>query len=202
MSLSFLLLFSTVFASREPQDYRFVHERNAAKSVASIALKGDLDSALIKGEAALRQHPDSALIRYEMGLACNRAERINDAIRFYDEALALDPNMVSALFDRAELHLMNAKAEEAKRDLMQAVSQGANHWGVQLRLAEIAGLENRNDGMSAHLIEAVESGFNLKTLSSLGQPWKDWIVDPVKSRIIRRVVLLYAKGELWDQLQR
>ena len=196
-----LLTLFMSYATREPQDYREYREKSAVQSIAELAQKGAVDAALNRGREALVLHPKSALIPYEMGLACNRVERLTDALSFYNMALDVDPNLISALYDRAEIRLSNSNVNAAKIDLELALAKGASHWGVYLRLSEIAGLENRDEDMADYLIEAIEKGFELTLLSSIGDPWKTWMNDPQKSRILRRIVLLYAKGELWDQLK-
>ncbi|MDP6330384.1 MAG: hypothetical protein QGF55_05960, partial [SAR324 cluster bacterium] len=79
------------------------------------------------------EHPN---LYYEMALLCNKNGNIEQSLLYYSKTLELEPTMVAARYDRAEIYLVQERYEEAYVDLITV--KDMHHWLIHLRLAEVA----------------------------------------------------------------
>ena len=192
----FFLFTMVVWAGRPPTDYRDIL---IEKTIAQIDRKNQeqsLAEALAYGSDFSTSVFESAIVFYEMGLACNRKDKTKEAITYYNKALKIQPDMMEALYDRAELYMLRGDLQMAKKDLQRALK--TNHWIVHFRLAEIAGREKDTDTLELQLIEAIRYGFPLNSLFQFGDHWQNWAKDPTLGRVLRRVIFLYGSEDLWQ----
>lgn len=75
-----------------------------------------LDEALADLDAAVRETPESAEAHFERGGCLHRLGRLDAAIAAYSRAIEIEPGHVSALNNRAIVHLLRRDLEAAKAD--------------------------------------------------------------------------------------
>ena len=193
-----LLGVAVTFAAREPSDYRQILVDRAIARFHHVKMERGIETALDFGDSFAQQVIGSARLYYEFGLACNQENFTIKAMGYYNKAIKNQPDMVEALYDRAELFIVDEKLDEAKEDLHKAST--AKHWAVHFRLAEIAAREKNLQDFENQLTESIRYGFSLENLLNLGQHWRFWAKDPTLGRILRRVILLYGSEEIWLEL--
>lgn len=186
----------TAEGARPPKDHRDVLVEQTVAQIDQKNQDESLEEALTYGTAFSAQVFESAIVYYEMGLACNRQDKTKKAISYYNKAIKIQPDMMEALYDRAELYMVSGDLQKAKKDLRRALK--TNHWIVHFRLAEIAGREKDTETLELHLIESVRYGFPLNSLFQFGVHWQTWVKDPILGRVLRRVIFLYGSEDLWQ----
>lgn len=77
---------------------------------------------------------DAAGCFYDRALAFEALGRADDALRDYDQALAMDPTLAPALLHRGLLHLRMHRSDAACSDLLRARELGADPWTTSLAL--------------------------------------------------------------------
>ena len=190
------LFMIAALGARPPTDFRDILIKKTVAQIDQKNQQGSLSAALAYGNGFTATVLESAIVFYEMGLACNRQDKTQEAISYYNKALKIQPYMMEALYDRAELYMLSGDLQMAKKDLQKALQ--TNHWAVHFRLAEIAGREKDTDTLELQLTEAIRYGFPLNSLFQFGAHWQNWVKDPVLGRTLRRVIFLYGSEELWQ----
>ena len=108
--------------AREP-DYAAV--RNDA---AALYLElGQPAAALRHFEAVRRLQPQSAVARYNVGVALEASGRSRDAAREYEAALARDPQYSAAHNNLGNIRLAEGALEDARREYERAVESGPSN---------------------------------------------------------------------------
>lgn len=140
-----------VLIARNPD---YVDLRNDA-AVLYLEL-GDADRAFAHFEAVARLQPQSAVARYNMGVAREAAGRNADAARYYQEAVQLNPNYSVAQNNLGNMRLAEGRVEEARRHYERAVESGPANAEAQNNLgAVLVGLGNAAEAL-VHLELAVQ----------------------------------------------
>lgn len=181
-------------------DYKKELEDRALKEILTLMQAGEESKAeryLSRFEEDLFQ---SAHLHYELALFYNRQGQLDEAMEEYNRSLAVDPHLYSALYDRAEIFLLEGDLEGAQRDLGQLVMDGVEHWVVYFRLAETYALQKEGILFERNLMLAIRYGFSLPMLLESGKQWKDYAKDPVVGEHLRRVIQLYGDEDLWELL--
>lgn len=76
------------------------------------------------------------------------------ALKVFDSALSIDPGAADALLHRANLRMLQQKAEEAKQDLQKCIELRPDHVLARLRLASIMTAMNDVSGAKQQLESA------------------------------------------------
>lgn len=142
----------------------------------------------------------SERLYYDIGLAYNQQGKIDYAKKYYDRALEINPNQSAALYDRAELHLVDGNIVKAKADLERLVSQKHEHWAVYFRLAEIAAKEGDGQQMENYLLQAIRQDLDLKLLLKDPLTWQKIAKDPKIRPYLHRIFVVMAEEKLWEAL--
>ena len=137
---------------------------------------------------------------YDTGLVYNQQGKITYAKKYYDRALEINPNQSSALYDRAELYLLEGKISEAKRDLEHLIKQEQEHWAIYFRLAEIAAKEQDGKQMEEYLLKAIKKDLDLKLLLKDPLTWGKIAKDPNLGTYLHRIFVVMAEEKLWEAL--
>ena len=74
--------------------------------------------------ALLKAHPDHPLVQYAMGVLRAAKGRYDEAIAFFDKALAIHPYLVEAWFNKGAAHLKQLEVGEAIRAYQKVVELG------------------------------------------------------------------------------
>lgn len=78
----------------------------------------------------------------------------DEALKLFENALAMDPDAVDALLHRANLRMLQANLPEAEGDLEKCVKLRPNHVLAHLRLAAVLTSKNDQLGAKRHLEKA------------------------------------------------
>ncbi len=195
-----LLFGASAWAAPTPEDFRVVVHRAAAAELEALNAAGHHREVLQQGARFEAHVEGAALVRYEMAFAANRLGQERKALRLYTRALALQPDLAIALYDRGELRLLADDLSGARSDFEAAAIARPDHWAVHYRLAHLAGREGNAVAMEEHLVDAIRHGFSFQTL--LGDPdWKAWSFDPTLGRVLQRLLVVYSDESVWEQLR-
>lgn len=196
-----LALLLPASATRTPPDYREELHQAAAAQVEALAAAGKTAEALAFGERFNKQVEPAAEVVYEMGLLHNQLGETDKAMDLYDQAIAIDPRLATARYDRAELLLLAGDTERAEADLLVAAEERPDHWAIHFRLAELAARRGDPDALEAHLLSALRTGFSLRTIL-LDPNWRAWARDPLLGPPIARLITVYGNDALLDELRK
>ena len=75
----------------------------------------------------------------------------DQALQLFDKALGMDPDAVDALLHRANLRMLQANLDEAKKDLEKCVKLRPDHVLAHLRLAAVLTSKQDQAGAKKHL---------------------------------------------------
>lgn len=193
------LLLGAALAVPSPTDFREVVHQSAAAELEALNAAGDFAEVLKQGARFEAHVEGAALVRYEMAYAANRLGQDHKALRLYTRALALQPDLAIALYDRGELRLVSGDAAGARADFEAAAAARPDHWAVHFRLAHLAGMDGDPDALETHLVEALRHGFDFRTI--LQDPdWKAWATHPQLGQVLRRLIVVYSDEALYEQL--
>jgi tetratricopeptide (TPR) repeat protein len=142
----------------------------------------------------------SARVHYEIALHYNTTNQISDAMHHYNRALEIDSRYKEALYDRAELYLLQQNPEKALQDLETLVSLGVEHWVIFFRLSEIYAEKKNGVLLEQNLLLAIRYGFSLHLLLESGDKWKEYAKDPELSEHLHKTIQLYGDERIWDLL--
>jgi Flp pilus assembly protein TadD len=85
----------------------------------ALERQGDYDAALTSYRLALRDKPDDPKVLQNMAIALSRTGRLEEAIRFYRQALEYDANLSGAHYGLGYLLLKRGDSEGAAIHLQQ-----------------------------------------------------------------------------------
>jgi len=198
----FLMVASVLWAAREPIDYGEELVQRAIIQIDGFFAQNKVTEALRYGDRFAEEVRESSSLFYALGLRCNQRDRLDDALRYYGKALQRSPDMVEALYDRSEIFLAQGNWSAAEKDLRKAQKTAKEHWVIHVRLAEIAGHKKNKKQLDQELRKAVQLGFKLEQLPTLGAHWKQWAHDKKLERTLRQIISQYGDEDIWLQLIR
>ena len=162
-----------------------------AARVSALTEEQRYDEAIAEAARYQERVGPSAAVAYERALAHNRKGEAELALRWYDAALAADPDDAAAAYDRGELHLAAGRDELARQDFERAARARPDHWAGPFRLAQLAGRRGDPEAFGDALLNAVLRGFDLRTLP-LDPQWRSWVDDPNLGPVLIRIVAVYG----------
>ena len=195
-----LLVLSSARAEREPADYRAELGASLRQRVESLNAAGQYDPAVEVGSHITQRVGDLAPVCYEVGFAADRLGKSDDALRWYDRAIAADPDLPEARYDRGELLLTRGQIDAAERDFEAAARLRPDHWAVHFRLAHIAGMRGDPTAFEEHLTDALREGFDFRSIED-DPKWKLWSRDPTLGPILERLIVVYSDESILDRLR-
>ena len=195
-----VLMVGAASAARPPTDYRAVVHRSAAAELEALNARGRFEDVRAFGDRFVDRVEPAALVLYEMAYAANRMGEVGPALRLYDRAITLDPELAVAFYDRGELHLIQGDVAQAQADFEAAARLRPDHWAVHFRLAHLAGRQGQAEAFETHLLDALRHGFDFRTVMS-DPDWEEWARDPTLGRVLRRLIVVYSDESLYEQLR-
>lgn len=144
----------------------------------------------------------SARVYYEVGLEYNKNGNIKEALRYCDAALQIQPTYVPALYDKAEILLLQGDADQAKQSLLTLQSMEDHHWVVSYRLSQIAAGAEDPRTFEHHFKRALQAGMPLQILLDDRTLWSELMQS--SSMALSMEMMLSAMGEeaTWNLLNR
>ncbi len=184
-----------------PPDYRDTLMAAAADEVSRLARQEGLGPATTFAKTWERQIGPDARLAYELGLASRLAGEPDDARRWLDRAVTLDPTLVAARYDRGEVLLSADDLDGAEADFREVVRLAPDQWAGHFRLADVAGRRRDAPAFEQHLLDALRHGFSFRSV--VGDPrWHGYLGDAELGPIVRRLVVVYQDGAVLDALER
>lgn len=116
----------------------------------NLETKGFYASANIYLELAAQGIPDAAAVHDRIGRNCFRLGQYAEALQSYDKSLKLEPERISALFNRASLLFGMGRVTEANQDLQSLLSVNPDHTESQILKSQIESFNKRqaqNEGV-------------------------------------------------------
>lgn len=116
-----------------------------------------LDSANVLYEKCADLEPTKAILLVKQaGIQIDSGNQ-KEAMDLFDVALGVDGESVDALLHRANLFMLKAEPESARKDLEKCISIKPNHVVARLRLASILAASNDIGGAEAQLAAAEQA---------------------------------------------
>lgn len=143
---------------------------------------------------------DSARVYYEVGLQYNQRGDTAQALRYYRSALQVDGTYVPALYDCAEILLLQGDTEEAKQLLLRIQEIDAGYWVVSYRLAQISADEQAISDFERHLKQALQSGMPLQVLIDDRAQWLPKLQQPSVALSMELLLLALGENDAWKTL--
>lgn len=109
-------------------------------------------------EDAAAKSPGKARTRLNLGVAYDRAGRLDEALREYDAALKLDPNNVETYNNLGVIFGRQGRLQEAMEQFEKALRLQPDHFGTHFNL----GLAYKNLGMREKAIAQMERVLQIK----------------------------------------
>ncbi|MFO0892724.1 MAG: protein kinase [Isosphaeraceae bacterium] len=106
--------------------------------------------------ASVAGGPGYAWTHFNRGLALARTGRLLDARLAYDQALAIDPDLIEARVNRGIVALQLDQTSEALADLKAAVAAGCREVGAIAALAGILSRQGRSSEADALFVELLD----------------------------------------------
>jgi tetratricopeptide (TPR) repeat protein len=113
-------------------------------------------AALAAYQEALRYRQDDPLVYDMAATALSRLGRLDDALRYRDRALAIDPRYVQGYVNRGLTHLLLGHSEEATVDFRRALALDARNEGALINLGAAYGNAGRYDEALRYQSQDVE----------------------------------------------
>ena len=141
----------------------------------------------------------SAQLYYEVALSINKAGDIDNAIRCYQHALQLDDAHQGALYDLAEIHLLNKDYTASKQYLLRLASQQKVHWVVYYRLAQISAYEHQTAALEKQLRQAIRLGMPHQILRDDGVQWRQYLSDTDVALSLEMFLHAIGQSDTWQE---
>ena len=144
----------------------------------------------------------SARVYYEVGLQYNQRGDLKEALRYCEAALQIQADYVPALYDKAEILLLQGDSEQAKQSLLRLQSMQDHHWVVSYRLSQISAGAEDTRAFEEHLKRALQAGMPLQILVDDRAQWNGLIQS--SSMSLSMEMMLSAMGEegTWNLLKK
>ncbi len=143
---------------------------------------------------------DDAKLAYELGLGWRLAGDETSALANLDRAIAEDPAMVAAHYDRGEIELNRGNADAAKREFETVVRLAPDGWPGHFRLADVARRANEADTFERELTSALRAGFSFRDLAA-DPSWLATFRDPTLGPILHRLITVYQGDDVLQQFE-
>jgi tetratricopeptide (TPR) repeat protein len=186
---------SVAMAVRPPPDYAHVLDTDLAKQVASLNKVHAFHEAVALAKRIETHVAPLPGVAYEAGFAHNQLGHIDQALTQYNLAIALDPHLATARYDRGEIYISLRRWTEARADFINVVAAEPEHWAGHFRLAHIAGATGESKAFERHLTEAIRHGLDLHSLAA-DPTWFGFAQDEVVGAAMRKVLVLYGSEAL------
>ncbi|MCA9904135.1 MAG: hypothetical protein KC547_09775 [Anaerolineae bacterium] len=146
-----------------------------------LYLSGNYSAALVKFEAAIAASPDSALLYIFAGNTTLRLIHTEDAIQFFDQALALDPNYARALVGRGSTLFTLARTQSIRANAALTLSSEMTCTRTDLPIPTEPQLQvmlaiNCYEQAWAASSDPQISDIDIKVQVSLGQAY-EWLME-------------------------
>ncbi len=168
-----------------------------------VCAEGVTDEAVARVDAFQRALFHDAGLEYLAGLASKYAGDDREAVRRYEAALALDPDLVEAWYDLGEIRLTQGDFEAA-RTAFQRVDEigtgGKAPWLGPWRLAEVAAHTHDPAAFERHLERALKHGFSFQQIVGLPN-WRKFYADPDIGPVLRSFLTVYADPSVEASLE-
>jgi tetratricopeptide (TPR) repeat protein len=178
------------------------HEQLSAAAKAEVErlrVEQGMDRAARFAEAWSATVADDGNVAYALGLAYRLEGRDRLARAALDRAIALDPELTAARYDRGELRLVDGDLDGAEEDFRVVVRRAPGQWAGHFRLADIAGRRGMAKQFESHLVEALRQGFSFRAV--VGDPrWASYATDPVLGPRLQRLVEVYQDEQVLRDL--
>jgi tetratricopeptide (TPR) repeat protein len=176
-------------------DYRTALGADISSQASALNAQGRFQEAaalIERFHAAVEVLAPSA---YEAGYALNRLGETEAALAQYSAAIAADPELAAARYDRGEIYLRQSRWAQAAVDFEVVVRVRPGHWAGHFRMAQLAGVAVDPAGMEKHLTDAIRSGFDLKILTQ-DDVWRSFAKNPELGAVLRKIIILYTHESL------
>lgn len=186
-------------AARAPTDYRTTLGKDVAAQASKLNAQGKFKEvvALVERfEDAVEPLPP---LSYEAGYALNRMGQTEAALVHYSAAIAKNPDLASARYDRGEIYLSQSRWREARADFEVVIRVEPGHWAGHFRMAHLAGVAGDPVAMEKHLTDAIRTGFDLSVVTG-DSTWRGFAKDPELGAVLRKIIILYTDESLLQQL--
>lgn len=195
-----MIWFALAAAEIPPPDYRNALMAAAADEVALLARERGVEAAADFATRWERSVGEDARLAYELGLACRLGGDAAGARRYLDRAVALDPDLASARYDRGEVLLNAGEIDAAAADFREVVRLAPDQWAGHFRLADVAARKGDPVAFEAELLASLRHGFSFRAV--VGDPrWKGYLADAELGPVVRRLVVVYQGEEVLDALE-
>ncbi len=119
--------------------------------------RGDLDQAEVICKRAMLIQPPYAPVWRNLGNIARARDRLGDALRFYDEALAIDHHLPSALRNKGEIFALLKMPDVARTWIHQALKYDAGYTRAWVSLSKL----EQEYGQPQAALTAIEQAITL-----------------------------------------
>lgn len=195
-----LALLSVASAELPPPDYAVTLTERAGAEIARAGRETDAAAAETFASRWIGTFGESARVTYELGLVWRLAGNDAHALTYLDQALALDPDLAAARYDRGEVRLAAGDLSGA-RDDFEAVSRlEPEAWPGWFRLADLAGRAGEPKAFEAHMLRALRCGFQVRSVAA-DPTWRGFLQHPRVGPVLTRLITVYQGADVFDALQ-
>lgn len=194
-----LALLGRAAAELPPPDYHTTLVEAAGKEVARVAQEATPDEADTFARRWMRTFGRSARVTYELGLVWRLAGDDARALKSLDEAVALDPELATARYDRGEIRLAAGELAGAREDFEAVVRLQPDAWPGWFRLAQLDGLAGDAEAFEAHLLRALRCGFQVRAVAK-DPTWRRLRADAAIGPVFERLVLVYQGAAVLEEM--
>lgn len=186
-------------AELAPPDYDRTLTEGAGAEVARAGRERGPDVAETFAKRWMRTFGESARVLYELGLVWRLAGDDAHARRYLESAVALDPELAAARYDRGEIRLAAGDLPGALEDFEAVTRLEPEAWPGWFRLADLAGRSGDAKAFEAHLVRALRCGFQARAVAT-DPTWRGFASDPRIGPVLTRLVLVYQGTEALQEL--
>ena len=140
---------------------------------------------------------------YEVALYYNRRNELAQAMHYYNQALLIYPNYTSALYDRAELFLLQSKVDLAKQDLQNIIHHSTEdiHWVVYYRLAQISASVEDGVALENYMQLAVTHGLPVQVIVDDRIVWQQYCHSKIVNTSMSLFLSAIGAEDILQQIQ-
>lgn len=126
---------------------------------------GGSNPSMVDQAALADKFPKDAKKQYEKGIKAERQGKHEEAVEYYQRALAIAPTMYFARNNLASIYLQNQRFAEAESELSKAIAQNPADANAYLNLANAYLLTDRLNEAA----DSIEQGLKRQPQSALGE---------------------------------
>lgn len=194
-----LLLAGLAAAELAPPDYDLTLTEGAGAEVARAGRDRGPEVAETFAKRWMRTFGESARVMYELGLVWRLAGDDAHARSYLEQAVALDPDLAAARYDRGEIRLAAGDLAGALEDFEAVTRLEPEAWPGWFRLADLAGRTGDAKAFEAHLLRALRCGFQVTAVAT-DPTWRGFVLDPRIGPVLTRLVLVYQGADALKEL--